>query len=125
MSTDELGVRGRVAGRLRRLQPRGLVLGRRDTRVAGIGARGVGTPFWGSWSWGAGGLASLGRSGTRPVPTGSRSVQMVSASFVRVPSLRARGLEGEGCACAVDGYDGIRGAGRRVVAELCGVEILV
>ena len=84
-----------------------------------------GCRFGGSWSCGAGGLASPGRPGTRPVPRGSISVQMVSASFVRVPSLRARSLEGEGCACAADGCDGIRGAGCRVVAELCGVERLV
>ena len=39
-----------------------------------------------------------------------RSVQIVSASFGRVASLRARGLEGGVCACAADGCDGIRGA---------------
>ena len=50
---------------------------------------------------------------------------MVSAPFVHVPSLRAQDLEGEGCARAADGCDGIRGVGRRVVAELCGVEKLV
>ena len=69
----------------------------------------VGVPLWGSWSWGAGGLASPGRPGTRPVPRGSTSVQIVSVLFVRVSSLRARGLEGEGCACVAEGCDGIRG----------------
>ena len=94
------------------------------TRRAYRGYRslGVGVLFWGSWFWGAVGLASPGRPGTRPVPRGSRSVQIVSASFVRVPSLRARGPDGEGCACAADGCDGICGVGRRGVAELCGVE---
>ena len=36
-------------------------------------------------------------------------MQIVSALFVRVSSLRARDLEGQGCVCAADGCGGIRG----------------
>ena len=43
------------------------------------------------------------------MPRGSRLKQIVSALFVRVSSLRARDLEGEGCACVANGCDGIRG----------------
>ena len=66
-----------------------------------FGAWGLGVLSSGLWSWGAGGLASPGCPGTRPVRKDLESVQTVSASLAGMVLSGAWGPVGGECSCAV------------------------